>query len=62
MPPEQSERMVAALKANDKTYQWHSYRREAHGLVYVGNIREHYRELLDFLDRNLNEKPATPGS
>jgi len=62
VPPEQSERMVAALKANDKTYQWRSYRREAHGLVYVGNLREHYRELLDFLDRNMNEKPAAPGS
>lgn len=52
VPPEQSERMVAALKANDKTYQWRSYRREGHGLVYVGNLREHYRELLDFLEQH----------
>ena len=52
VPPEQSERMVAALKANDKTYQWHSYRREAHGLVYLRNVREHYRELVDFLERH----------
>lgn len=58
VPPEQSERMVEALKANDKTYRWHSYRREAHGLSYVGNLREHYRELLDFLAEHMEAPPA----
>ncbi len=58
VPPEQSERMVAALKANDKTYQWRSYRREGHGLSYVGSLREHYRELLDFLEQHNGVLPA----
>lgn len=43
-------------------HTWLDFKDEGHGLAYVNNIRWYYREMIDFLDRNLGAKPAAPGS
>jgi dipeptidyl aminopeptidase/acylaminoacyl peptidase len=53
VPIKHGEDMRDALKAAGKSYEWHVYAGEGHGLMKVENRYNLYRAIEDFLDRNL---------
>jgi dipeptidyl aminopeptidase/acylaminoacyl peptidase len=58
--PSQSEKMVAALKANGKSVEWLPLPGEGHGLYYTDNKKRYYAALLSFLQRYIGDtnRPA----
>jgi dipeptidyl aminopeptidase/acylaminoacyl peptidase len=51
--PKQSEQLVTELRRLGKTFEYVTYRTEAHGLLRAGPQLDFYRRLERFLDWNL---------
>jgi len=61
VPIAHSERMVGALKASGKEYEWLSFPGEGHGLSLLANRRTYYDRLLTFLAQHLLVTPPDAG-
>ncbi|MBI3370050.1 MAG: prolyl oligopeptidase family serine peptidase [Burkholderiales bacterium] len=51
VPIAHSEKLVAALKSNNKSVQWLQLDGEGHGVVKPENKQRYYQAVLDFLDK-----------
>jgi dipeptidyl aminopeptidase/acylaminoacyl peptidase len=51
----QSQKMVAALKANGKSVEWMSFPREGHGLFWEADRKRYYAAMLSFLQRHIGD-------
>lgn len=57
VPPQESQQLVAALKAAGKTYEYHTYPGEGHGFREPDHRRDAYERQLAFLNRYLSVSP-----
>jgi dipeptidyl aminopeptidase/acylaminoacyl peptidase len=69
VPIEHSEKLVAALKKNDKQYEWIELKGEGHGIAQEENRQRFYQALLDSLDKHIGaqgkerkDQPAAPAA
>lgn len=62
VPWSHARRLYDELDRTSGIHTWLNFNDEGTGLIYVNSIRWYYREMIDFLDRNMKEKPAVPGS
>ncbi|MEP6874391.1 MAG: S9 family peptidase [Burkholderiales bacterium] len=60
--PSQSEKMVAALRAQGKSVEWVPFPNEGHGLVWPDDRLSYYATLLSFLRRHLGDDDREPSS
>jgi dienelactone hydrolase len=51
VPISHSKKMMDALDQNHKTYEWHKFEDEGHGLTYVRDLTIYYETMLKFLDK-----------
>lgn len=54
VPPQESQKFVAALKAAGKPYDYHTYPREGHGFQEREHRRDAYKRQLAFLNQHLH--------
>lgn len=53
VPKNQSDELVAALKANGVTHEYHVYEGEGHGFRQPASIQHYYESIVAFLSRNV---------
>lgn len=62
VPIDHSLKLVEALKANQKEFEWMELKGEGHGVAKPENQRRFYEALFEFLDRNIGATPVNAGS
>lgn len=58
VPIAHGKKMKAALEAQGKQVEWHTFEEEGHGISYIRNKVDYYETLLNFLHKHIGGLPA----